>query len=287
MKLPSRYDFLLETFENHLKEAAPDYFDPPSLRKACTYSLFAGGKRIRPVLCLACYEGLTGSVISADSTDILNCAMAIEFIHTYSLIHDDLPAMDNDDFRRGKPSNHKAFGEAMAILAGDALLSAAFSILGDTKVPLEVFKAFSFAALGMVSGQVLDTCPGEISVDFSQVNSLKTGLMLALPFEAAIALSGALDKNQAVKNLGLTLGELFQITDDILDCTGTYEELGKTPGKDATSEKQTSVAVLGLEGTKALADSLASKCYQFIEDSILENKQFFSDLTTFIHHRKT
>ncbi|MBU1221986.1 polyprenyl synthetase family protein [Myxococcota bacterium] len=287
MKLPHRYDFLLETFENHLKTAAPAYFEPPSLRKACTYSLFAGGKRIRPVLCLACYEGLTGSEISEKSVDILNCAMAIEFIHTYSLIHDDLPAIDNDDFRRGKPSNHKAFGEAMAILSGDALLSAAFVILADTNAPIEVFRAFSYAALGMVSGQVLDTCPGENTADFRHVNALKTGLMLALPFETALAITGAMDENQAVKNLGLTLGELFQITDDILDCTGTYEELGKTPGKDASSDKLTSVAVLGLEGAKTLADSLAARCHHFIDVSILENKQFFADLTTFIHHRKT
>lgn len=248
----------------------PEKTRPATLHKAMRYSLFAGGKRLRPVLCLAAAETCGGKAQVA-----LPSACAIECIHTYSLIHDDLPCMDDDDFRRGRPTSHKVFGEGVAVLAGDALLTIAFEILGRTKpTTRHGLKAFyddlSFAAGSrkLIAGQVADL-EGEgkksTKADLRFIHEGKTAAMiiasLKLGGRSANATPGQL---KALENFGESLGLAFQVVDDILDVTQTSEKLGKSAGKDLKAQKTTYPSVLGLEGarreairlTKAARESL-------------------------------
>ena len=254
----------------------------PRLHEAMFYSLEAGGKRLRPCLVLAVCEMLGGDIEKA-----LPAACALEMIHTYSLIHDDLPCMDDDDMRRGRPSNHKVFGEAMAVLAGDGLLSLAFETLlrasadtGDIGVLLAAREIAERAgASGMVTGQAAD-----IENEGKQNNTLDTLRFIhrhktADMLEAAV-LSGAYiagadgDTLAALRTYSETMGLLFQITDDMLDITGDPALMGKTLGKDAETGKLTYVALLGLEGAKKAAADAAENAKTAIRD--IENSDYLA-----------
>ncbi len=237
--------------------------DATGLAKAIRYSLEAGGKRVRPILCLLAAESLGAPVKAA-----LSGALALEFIHTYSLIHDDLPAMDDDDLRRGKPTCHVAFGEAPAILAGDALQAEAFAVLAsDASVPaerrVEAIRLLAEASgwKGMVGGQALDL-EGESLVAYGMdhlktIHRLKTGALLQASMEIGAVLAGATPSQRvALREAGAALGLAFQIQDDILDATSDDVTLGKRAGKDAGKGKITYPALLGLDGARqALAEA--------------------------------
>jgi geranylgeranyl diphosphate synthase, type II len=250
-------------------EAAP----PESLHKAMRYSVFAGGKRLRPVLVAAGAEAVGGSLDA-----VMPAACAVEMIHTYSLIHDDLPAMDNDDFRRGVPTNHKVFGEAIAILAGDALLTLAFRLLGDSVAAgadaqrlREVFIEVADAAgsAGMVGGQVADIeCEGRPAdaalVDY--IHTHKTAALIRASIRSGAILAGATPEElKALGVAGDDLGLAFQIMDDILDITATSEELGKTAGKDQAQQKATYPAVHGIETSRRRAQALIVDAHAALE----------------------
>ncbi len=232
---------------------------PPQLLEAMQYSLFAGGKRVRPALVFAC-----GSLFDAPEVDMLPAAAAMECVHTFSLIHDDLPAMDDDDLRRGVPTNHKVFGEAMAILAGDALLSLAFQILtervGEAMVAAAMVRELATATgpVGMIGGQVADILgeteePTPAKVRY--IHERKTAALLAASCRLG-GLSGRTgqDDIRAVGEYGYHLGLAFQLADDALDATATAEQLGKRTGKDTRAGKQTMVRLAGVEATLQAAD---------------------------------
>lgn len=230
---------------------------PEPLHKAMAYSLEAGGKRLRPMLLLASCEMAGGSVEEA-----MPFACALEMIHTYSLIHDDLPAMDNDDLRRGKPTNHKMFGEAMAILAGDGLLSAAGELMLHAAVGMRDLRGARAAeailrragVTGMVAGQTMDVTGegGEPTAEkVVYIHLHKTADLITAPVEAGLLLAGASEEQvKAGVAYGQHLGVAFQIVDDVLDVRGDTAVLGKTAGKDAAQGKLTWVAVRGLEGAR-------------------------------------
>jgi len=222
------------------------------LEEALRYSLLGGGKRIRPVLCLA-----TGQALEHELTGVLPAACALELVHTFSLVHDDLPALDDDDLRRGQPSSHVRFGEGVAILAGDALLTEAFRLVLGYESP-EPARELAAATLGMIGGQYVDvTTDGELDADgLVHLHELKTGRLLRASVTCAVAVAGLPpDERQPWAAFGEELGLLFQIVDDILDSTGTASELGKTPGKDEAAGKVTYVSLHGLKGARELADA--------------------------------
>lgn len=229
---------------------------PSPLLEAMQYSLEAGGKRIRPVLLLAACEMAGGK-----AEDALPFACALEMIHTYSLIHDDLPAMDNDDLRRGKPTNHKVFGEDVAILAGDGLLNAAVEVMAAAAVQsgdLRKVRALDIitrhaGVTGMIAGQSVDVTSEGLKPEEDRIRYIhehKTADLLEAPVEAGLALAGATEcEISAGHEFALHLGLAFQMTDDLLDVTGSAEKLGKSPGKDLEQNKMTWVALRGTEGT--------------------------------------
>lgn len=228
-----------------------------TLNSSMAYSINAGGKRIRPLLVLATLEDL-----GAQSEDALTVACAVELLHTYSLIHDDLPCMDDDDFRRGKPTNHIVYGEAVAVLAGDALQTLAFSSLTHLKdtssedtLRIIQLLADSSGSTGMVGGQMLDLEGETKKLSLSELETVhinKTGALLSYCIGAGTILAG-LDQEKAekLKEYAYHIGLAFQIRDDILDITSTTEELGKTAGSDVTSDKSTYPSLLGLDGAMA------------------------------------
>jgi geranylgeranyl diphosphate synthase type II len=234
---------------------------PETIHKAMRYSLFAGGKRIRPVLCVAAAQAVADAPIGVE-----NAASTLELIHTYSLIHDDLPALDNDDLRRGRPTCHKVFGDAMAILAGDSLLTLAFEVLADLpEVPSErrilLVKELASAAGtvgGMIAGQVHDI-EGEnqrpSAAQLERIHRAKTGALLQASVRMG-AIYGGADPVQleALTRYGEHIGLAFQIVDDILDVEQSSDELGKTAGKDAEQHKITFPAVYGLERSRKMAE---------------------------------
>jgi geranylgeranyl diphosphate synthase type II len=238
---------------------------PPSIHQAMRYSVFAGGKRIRPILCLE-----TARIFDASVAPAHYPACAIEFIHTYSLIHDDLPALDNDDLRRGKPTNHKKFGEAAAILAGDALLTLAFETLASTPVDanrrVAIVAEVSSAAgtiNGMVGGQVADLEAEGKRINpemLEYIHRSKTAALIRASITSGALCAGASTEDVArLRSFGESLGLLFQVTDDILDVEETSAALGKTAGKDAAQQKATYPAVHGLERSHQIASDLAAK----------------------------
>jgi geranylgeranyl diphosphate synthase type II len=241
---------------------------PPSVHEAMRYSLFAGGKRVRPILALAAAEAL-----GTKSDDLLPIAGALELIHTYSLVHDDLPAMDNDDYRRGMATCHKVYGEAIAILAGDGLLNMAFEILSDRQrlkaVPagrlIAIIREISTAsgAHGMVGGQVVDMESEGREVDFptlEYIHTHKTGALIRASVRTG-ALYARAGKRQytALSHYGELVGLAFQIADDILDITGKREETGKDVGSDIKKGKKTFPAFYGLEESRRRATEVADK----------------------------
>ncbi len=274
---PSHFDFAayLETSRQRVEQALDGSLGPErpeSLREAMRYSLLAGGKRLRPILCLAACELAGGDAALAMPT-----AVALEMIHTMSLIHDDLPAMDNDDLRRGMPTNHKVYGEANAILAGDALLTRAFEMvaLRSPGVPaeqlLKVVGELSLAsgAPGLVGGQVVDLeCEGK-DVDLETLEYIhlhKTGALLRSCVLTGALIAGASDDLlAALTTYARGIGLAFQIIDDILDVTASSEVLGKTAGKDLTADKTTYPKLLGLEESRQRADVLVAEAKQALE----------------------
>ncbi len=226
----------------------------PRIKQAMSYSLTVGGKRVRPVLML-----LTAAAFGTDIKKVLPVALALECVHTYSLIHDDLPAMDNDDYRRGKLTNHKQFDEATAILAGDALLTYSFQLISEADGLLADEKVYALKRLsevsgptGMVGGQMYDLSyeDTEISLDqLEQVHDLKTGQLLIYALEMGAYLSGQpIEVVQAMKKAATAIGLTFQIQDDILDIIGDEQALGKKVGSDVLNDKSTYPKLLGLEG---------------------------------------
>jgi geranylgeranyl diphosphate synthase type II len=238
---------------------------PRSLHQAMRYSVFAGGKRLRPILMIAACESLGGH-----AGQVLHAACAMEMIHTYSLIHDDLPAMDDDDYRRGRPTNHKVYGEATAILAGDALLTEAFRTLADTEAnrsvpPATVIKVIELVARyagsqGMVGGQVVDMESEGKEIDFptlEYIHTHKTGGLILASVQVGALLGGANDSQvAAIKRFGGAAGLAFQIADDILDVVGDQQHLGKNVGSDQARGKATYPAQLGLDEARQRADEL-------------------------------
>ncbi|MEJ2232702.1 MAG: polyprenyl synthetase family protein [Syntrophobacterales bacterium] len=249
--------------EEALEVALPKQAGPESrVVEAMRYSLFARGKRLRPILCLAASEAVGGQTESA-----MPAGCALEMIHTYSLIHDDLPAMDDDDLRRGKPTNHKVFGEAIAILAGDALLTEAFVLLSDynSLLPeraLQVVGVIAEAASyrGMVGGQVVDMLSQNKRADLEtvqQMHSRKTAALIAAATESgALAGKGSEAEVTALARYGRSIGLAFQIADDILDIEGDTEILGKTTGADEARGKVTYPAAVGLERSRQAASEM-------------------------------
>ena len=245
----------------------PDKTRPATIHKAMRYSIFAGGKRMRPALCLAAAQACGGSEKNA-----LPLACAVECIHTYSLIHDDLPAMDNDDFRRGKPTNHKVFGEGIAVLAGDALLTQAFEIAVQSgsfprypreKLVLEIAKASG--SLQLIAGQVADLeAEGKkiSEAELKFIHERKTSALLCCSVRL-----GGMSANctpaqlAALTDFGYHVGLAFQVIDDILDVTQTSEQLGKTAGKDVAVQKATYPAIVGLEKSRQIAAKLTDKAF--------------------------
>ena len=266
-----------DLIDSRLKMAMPAENELPfSLHKSMRYSTFAGGKRIRPILLLAACEAVGGEISSA-----LPAACAMEMIHTYSLIHDDLPAMDNDDFRRGNPTNHKVFGEAVAILAGDALLTQAFILLSSpffaSSVPhdriLAVIHEIAYAAgsRGMVGGQIVDMeSEGKRDIDLPTVQFIhthKTGALIKASVKSGAILGGADDRQIAsITRYGEAIGLAFQIADDILDIEGTTSEIGKDAGSDQARGKATYPAVIGLQESRVRSSELIDIALEAISD---------------------
>lgn len=274
----------------HCCRTKPETNPQAKVLEAMRYSLEAGGKRIRPLLVLAFCRACGGDVQKA-----LKPALAIEMIHTYSLIHDDLPAMDDDDYRRGRLSCHKAFDEATAILAGDALNVLPFELLAtdttlpaETRVSLIAELANAAGAEGMIGGQVIDIA-NETRTDVDQNNLVnmyahKTGALIRVACTMGCMVAGANDKMlTAATEYAQRLGLAFQIVDDILDVTGTPELLGKPIGSDAAHHKTTFVTLLGLEGAKAEASRLTEEALRLLED--IPEHQFLTELTEALLNR--
>ena len=247
---------------------------PATIHRAVRYSLFAGGKRIRPVLVLA-----AGDAVGSDPAETMPLACAVEMIHTYSLIHDDLPAMDNDDLRRGKPTSHKVFGEAIAILAGDALLTRAFHMMAEVPVGGDgerVRRRLAASAVlgeacgmaGLIGGQVVDLESEGRAVDAASLERLhraKTGALLGACVRGGAILGGASEQDlERLTRYASAIGLAFQVVDDLLDATEGAERLGKTAGKDQAAKKATYVGVHGLDRARAMAAELRTQALEAI-----------------------
>jgi len=253
------------------------------LEEAMRYSLLAGGKRIRPVLALA-----TARAIGRDVADVLPFAAALELIHTYSLIHDDLPAMDDDDLRRGRPTNHKVYGEDVAILAGDGLYAEAFRhvLTAQRAEPAHLLAAVAELAAatgvtGMVGGQYVDVA-GQVE-DLRRLHELKTGRLIGVSVEGVLLLSG--HPPGAYREFAAELGVLFQIVDDILDVTGTDEDLGKPHGSDERHGKRTYVTEFGLQGARTMATASHEKASAALAVAAPQGAPELERITDFIYTR--
>lgn len=278
----SEYISIIEEYlANSIQIANPYYL---KLKDAMLYSLMAGGKRLRPTLALS-----TAGLFDKQPKEVLAFGCAIEMIHTYSLIHDDLPAMDNDDYRRGKLTNHKVFGEAMAILAGDALLNLAYETMvkdalsSNSTLKLKAMGIIGeyAGALGMIGGQVIDMDLAGNRVDNQRLKTmhrLKTGALIKAPVEASAVICGVDEKElKLLSNYASNLGLAFQIKDDILDVEGNMEEMGKKPGSDAAGNKSTYVTMYGLEQSKKLLVEVTNEGVASL-DSFGTRAQFLKEM---------
>lgn len=250
--------------ENYLNKYL-DKVNDSKVKEAIAYSLLAGGKRIRPNLfCIALNS------YGIDHKEYLNLACSLEMIHTYSLIHDDLPAMDDDDYRRGKKSCHKQFDEATAILAGDSLLTDAFYLASKSN-NAHIIKVLAQCAgsNGMIYGQALDIANENIDtidlIELEKINFYKTGCLLSAPFEMACIIANDLNNLYLWQNIGYKLGLAFQIQDDILDVTGNFEQIGKKVGSDQDNNKITYVNMIGIQRCQSLVQVLFSEIYEILE----------------------
>jgi geranylgeranyl diphosphate synthase, type II len=271
--LVSRQKLIERALDRYLPKANTK---PATLHQAMRYSLFAGGKRLRPILCLAAAEACGGKISNA-----VPLACALECIHTYSLVHDDLPSMDNDDFRRGRPTCHKIFGDGIAILAGDALLTIAFEIVSNAKPTprydtASLLREIAVAAGSqkLIAGQVADLEAEGQNVKRDQLQFIhqnKTAAILKSSVRlGAMSANADARKLSAVSRFGQRLGLAFQIIDDILDVTQTSEILGKSAGKDAAAKKATYPAVIGLEKSRAEARRLTRQAHNTL--SVFSNR---------------
>lgn len=262
-----------------------------TLAKSMNYSLMAGGKRLRPILVMAAADA-----VGADGENFLHLATSIEMIHTYSLIHDDLPSMDNDDYRRGKLTNHKVFGDGIAVLAGDALLTLAFEVIADspnvdTEKKLKVIKEMSHAAgaEGMVGGQVIDLESEGKKIDMDtlrKMHSAKTGALFCAAIRSGAILGGATDKQLAdLTQYARQFGLAFQITDDILDVTGDEASIGKPVGSDEKNHKSTYVTLGSLESARELAQTAVDEAKKALADFGKE-ADFLRELVDYLISRK-
>jgi geranylgeranyl diphosphate synthase type II len=270
----------------------PETTAPETIHRAMRYSLFAGGKRIRPILCIE-----AARTITSECSGILPTACSLELIHTYSLIHDDLPALDNDDYRRGKLTNHKVFGDAMAILAGDSLLTLAFQVLAQLEAP-DSTKTRLIAELavaagtvgGMIGGQVADLegegkPPGAELLE--TIHRAKTGALLRASLRMGATAAGASETQyDALSCYGEHVGLAFQIVDDILDVEESSEALGKTAGKDAAQHKITFPAVYGLEASRRMAQEECERAHAVLAP-FGDRAQRLNELADLIVHRKS
>ncbi len=285
MNFKEKYDY----YKNIIDDELHKYLDnlqviDKTLNEAMKYSVFAGGKRIRPVIMLAISE-----ILNVDFKDVMPFAVSVELIHTYSLIHDDLPCMDNDDLRRGKPTNHKVFGEAIALLAGDALLNLAYEICFRNVTNIykinsaRILSSFS-GYLGMIGGQAVDINNNKMqSLDLLQkMHEGKTVklLMACTMIPSCLRQDKYLEK---LRDFGYNLGYLFQITDDILDVSSTTENLGKTANKDSKNGKFTFVTAYGLDGAKKICEEYYLKAKNCLNG--IENIAFLLELLDFIKNR--
>ena len=240
--------------------------EPTSIHQAMRHSVFAGGKRLRPILCMEAARAVAG----AAPEGVEDLGSALEMLHTYSLIHDDLPALDNDDLRRGKPTCHKVFGEAIAILAGDALQTYAYEVMSKLKCPAEARVRIVYEVAratgtvhGMIGGQVMDleaerTTPGASTIKL--IHESKTAALITASLVTGAIYAGASpEQEKALRTFGKCIGLAFQIIDDILDVTQSSEQLGKTAGKDQHSQKATYPALFGIDESLIQADSLIGK----------------------------
>jgi geranylgeranyl diphosphate synthase, type II len=264
---------------------------PATIHKAMRYSLFAGGKRLRPILCLAAAEACGGKTNTA-----LPLACAVECIHTYSLIHDDLPSMDNDDLRRGRATCHKVFGDGIAILAGDALLTIAFEIAARARTASrydlrEIFREITSAAGSrkLIAGQVADLEAEGRRINRAQLRYIhenKTAALLTASVRlGAMAADATAKQLAAITAFGRALGLAFQVIDDILDVTQTSEKLGKSAGKDVAAKKATYPAVIGLEKSRAEARRLTSEAHRALK-SLGENAAVLRALADYLLQRE-
>ena len=267
---------------------------PETLHKAMRYSLFAAGKRVRPILAIAAYEAIGGS-----SPAILPCAAALELIHTYSLVHDDLPAMDNNDYRRGKLTNHKVFGEAMAILTGDALLTMAFDLISrpaddkrlDPQAQIRVVQELSLGSghAGMVAGQVADIEAEGKDIDLTTLEGVhrwKTGKLIRASVRIGGIVGGATDTQlEQLTGYAEEVGLAFQIADDVLNVVGSREELGKNANTDASRGKKTYPTFFGVEGARKLAEERVTSAIRHLQD-FDEKAEPLRNLARYITTRK-
>jgi geranylgeranyl diphosphate synthase type II len=266
--------------------------DPVSIHKAMRHSVFAGGKRLRPVLCIEAGRMVAGSLPEG----IEDLGAAVEMLHTYSLIHDDLPALDNDDLRRGRSTCHKVFGEAIAILAGDALQTQAYAVLAKLKCSaearvriIEEIARGTGTIDGMIGGQVVDleaehSAPNSVMLEY--IHRSKTAALITASLVSGGLYAGA--KDDAIAHLrafGQSIGLAFQIVDDVLDVTQTSEQLGKTAGKDTAAAKATYPALFGLDESKRKADALVNSALAEL-DSFGERAQTLKELARFLVERR-
>src|SRR5579862_2921455 len=265
---------------------------PASIHRAMRHSVFAGGKRLRPVLCLEAGRMVAGSLPAG----IEDLGAALEMLHTYSLIHDDLPALDNDDLRRGRPTCHKVYGEAVAILAGDALQTQAYEVLSRLRCPaesrvriVEEIARGTGTVDGMIGGQVVDleaehTKPTPEMLEY--IHRSKTAALLTASLVSGGLYAGAKESEVAkLRAFGLAIGLAFQIVDDVLDVTQTSEQLGKTAGKDTASEKATYPALFGIESSVKKADGLVNDAFEELK-SFGERAETLKELARFLVERK-
>jgi len=289
-KLKSRQRYVEEKLSEYLPSESAY---PEILFRAMRYSVFAGGKRLRPILLLE-----VNKLFDGDDEVVAPFACALEMIHTYSLIHDDLPAMDDDNFRRGRLTSHKAFGEGMAILAGDALLNHAFEVMSkatckrDDKLGAEAMYAIAFGAgvNGMIAGQVVDILSEGKNIDKNTMNYIhlnKTSALIQSAFRAGGILGGANEETITLLNeAAVRIGMAFQIQDDILDVTGTQEELGKSVFSDSKNEKTTYISLFGLEESNKMVEKLSREAIEILE-SFGDRSKFLIEITKYLMNRRT
>src|ERR1700688_3580048 len=281
---------LTDSALEHLLPPATQH--PVSIHQAMRHSVFAGGKRLRPILCLEAGRMVGGSL----PKKIEELGAALEMLHTYSLIHDDLPALDNDDLRRGLPTCHKVFGDAIAILAGDALQTQAYEVLARLRCPAEArvriiedIARGTGTLDGMIGGQVVDleaehTKPTAEMLEY--IHRAKTAALITASLVSGGLYAGAKDSQIAkLRAFGLAIGLAFQIVDDVLDVTQTSEQLGKTAGKDMASEKVTYPALFGVEASERKADVLVNEAFAEL-DSFGEKAETLKELARFLVERK-